>query len=94
MLRRNKPLSEARGGMKWLATFAVVGAFLVEGSKFPSAGYAYIIPGGQVAPTNPPTLKELPTGDAVVKWELSHGDISYGGGYGDLNRNITSIGYM
>ena len=62
--------------------------------RFPSAGCSYIIPGSQVSPTLPAVERILPTAIDVLKWELDHCDMTYGGSYGDRNRNITAIGYM
>ena len=64
-------------------------------SIYPSTSTAWVIPGFQQTPTDPDTLATLPSVDSVKDWEVSHADISFGGGFAELNTEMkATVGYM
>lgn len=64
-------------------------------SIYPSTLTSWVIPGFQQTPTDPDTLTVLPSIEAVKDWEVSHADISFGGGFDERNEEMkAAVGYM
>jgi len=64
-------------------------------SIYPSTLTAWVIPGYQELPTDVETLAALPSMDAVTDWEVSHADVTFGGGFDEHNEEMkAAVGYM
>lgn len=62
---------------------------------YPSTLTSWVIPGSHELPTDADTLATLPSLDAVKDWEVSHADITFGGGFGERNAELkAAVGYM
>lgn len=62
---------------------------------YPSTLTAWVLTGYQQTPTDPDTQTILGNAEAVRNWELSHADMTFGGGYGEENDEMKAVvGYM